>query len=393
MLPQHCSLDEISYEDILKLVEVAAPERKWMELKSQLPNWKDNISVQKFLDNIASLANTEGGDIIFGISEIDGRASEVIGLKGLIEDSEILRISQLCDQWIDPRILTINAKSFTKDSLDPVLVVRVGKSWISPHMDTYNGKQSFHYRSEKGKAPLDMDGIRRLVLRSSEMLERVRSFRDKRLELIRGQRVPVQIGPWPTIVLHIIPLDMSSTLQAVDVTMVGKDPKRLPPLGIGSQGGRYNLDGYMTFDLDQSGRWKSAYTQIFRNGAIEAVDVDKIILSHDKCSFINVDQVADKITEVSRIYLNSMKELRVNPPLVFYLSILRVRTFSVTQKSVKHQDISDRNMLDRDELWLSEAIMNSYDEDIIRIFQPVFDELCQAGGYERSYEYERRLEH
>lgn len=61
-------LEDITFNDLNFLMDNEIRENKTLEYKRELPGNKDSDKI-KYLTEICALANTEGGDIIFGITD------------------------------------------------------------------------------------------------------------------------------------------------------------------------------------------------------------------------------------------------------------------------------------------------------------------------------------
>lgn len=73
MIPN--SIDRISVEDLQRLIDSRAEETPTLEFKRDLPK---EDSRKEFIADICALANSKGGDIIFGIEEMDGFADKLV---------------------------------------------------------------------------------------------------------------------------------------------------------------------------------------------------------------------------------------------------------------------------------------------------------------------------
>ena len=65
------NLTDIRTEDIEALIANAASESTTLEFKRDLPGGTDDAK-REFLADISALANTSGGDLLYGIEEQDG---------------------------------------------------------------------------------------------------------------------------------------------------------------------------------------------------------------------------------------------------------------------------------------------------------------------------------
>src|SRR6185437_7719057 len=100
----------------------------------------------EFLYDVSSFANTAGGDIVFGIGDERDTAGKPTGIplppQGLAQEnlsSEILRMENLVRDGIDPRIAGIEWLPIAGFPSGPVLVMRIPRSCIGPHMVTFGG--------------------------------------------------------------------------------------------------------------------------------------------------------------------------------------------------------------------------------------------------------------
>jgi hypothetical protein len=144
---------------------------------------------------------------------------------------------------------------------------------------------------------------------------------------------------------------------------------------------RYNFDGFInTYGADTC----LGYTQVFRNGSIEAVKVG--ILVDDGGSLRLPSLVFEKrIVEVLPTYLQGMQSLDVSPPIVLMLSLQGVRGawLGVSQEQMI---LDPPAPIARSTLELPEAVIESYGSagDYERAIQPALDALWNAAGYAKS---------
>lgn len=157
MLPTNI---EVGPDDIVALVDERTAERKTLEYKEKLPERTDGAK-KEFLADVCSFANFLGGDIIYGISDqrdSDGRATgipeKIMGLAttNLLATGE--RLEAIVRDGIKPRIPRVQTRSIEIQGLGSVMLLRVGRSWIKPHMVTYGGTNRFYSRHSTGKYPL-----------------------------------------------------------------------------------------------------------------------------------------------------------------------------------------------------------------------------------------------
>lgn len=96
-------LSEITEVDLQSLLKDKAPESRYIEYKSKLPGRTDGDK-KEFLADISSFANTDGGDIIYGISEDEGIPIEICGLQAGNQDEQIRFLENLLRNGVEPHI-------------------------------------------------------------------------------------------------------------------------------------------------------------------------------------------------------------------------------------------------------------------------------------------------
>jgi len=180
MLP--IGFDDITSEDIMRLVTDKVSERKTLEFKKTL-NIGNTEDKAEFLADVSSFANASGGDILFGISDEkgeDGNAtgipSEIVGLTVSNAGTECNRIEQLIQTGLQPRLPVVFVKASVIPERGIVIVIRVGKSWAAPHMVSYANRTRFFSRnSSSGKVLLDVHQIGAAFAEQRGIGERLRA--------------------------------------------------------------------------------------------------------------------------------------------------------------------------------------------------------------------------
>src|SRR5689334_12284604 len=141
MIPK--PLSEITEADIRALKEAGVQEGQTLEFKRELPGTRDEDK-REFLADVSSFANTEGGDMIYGVAEDQGVITDIVGASSPDFDAEILRLENLVRYGISPRM----GISFrvVPCSAGKLLIVRIEKSWIRPHRVIFRGHDKFYAR-------------------------------------------------------------------------------------------------------------------------------------------------------------------------------------------------------------------------------------------------------
>jgi len=203
MIPK--TLEQVTMDDLQALVDGQISESKTLEYKRELPAPGD-VGTGSFLKAVSALANTDGGDLIYGIAATDGIPTALPGIEGE-PDPLRLRLENCCRTTLDPP-LKIDMKFILVAEGRRILIVRVPKSWAGPHGVISIGSRlrQFYARHSAGTFPLDTGELRDAFLMSKNVIERIKEFRFGRLSQIHSYNTPIPLLVGCKLVLHLIPL-------------------------------------------------------------------------------------------------------------------------------------------------------------------------------------------
>ena len=384
MIPK--DLDQITKQDLQALKDNKVSERKTIEYKQALPGNSDKEK-KEFLADVSSFANASGGDLIYGITE-DKKTGAPKSLEGLDidnADQEILRLDNIIRTGIEPRIpaVSISPPIPLKNS-KVALLIRVPKSWISPHRVKYGGHDKFYSRSSNGKYPLDVSELRIAYNLSETITDRIRNFRLDRISKLIANETPMPFNEGAKIVLHLTPIISFNPAQGYDIDKIASQPAKMPPIYSGGWSWRYNLDGFLAYSGGREEKSHS-YVQLFRNGIIEAVE--GLLLQPYKGQ-LTIPSVAyeQELIKSFTDYFALLKTLNVEPPIFLFLSLLGVKGYSMAVSN-RYFGFHDSYTIDRDILLLPEVMIERHDIKAEKVLKPCFDSIWNACGFPRSLNY------
>lgn len=389
------SLDQMDKAYIGSLIADKVVEGRHLDYKEALPGDTDKDK-NRFVEDVCSFANAAGGDIFFGLRDKRNASGEktgtpeYVGLKGLNHDQEKLRLEHIILNKIEPRITGVQFRLVEGFANGPVLIIRVPRSYNAPHMTKHDGR--FRSRTDSGNYVLDVQQIRSAFMASETLPERIRRFRADRLARIGAGETPVPLDLAPMIVLHLFPVSAFLQRQTYDVTSVDVTSVRQPSLALTPMGdptgsssqARYNLDGLLSFSQPRSSK-ALMYTQLYRDGRIEAVDALYIQASGDRKAF---GRGFEKyIVEATVKYLAVQKGLGIDLPIVAMLSFLGVRGY-VIGGSDSACSRRGEDGIDRDDLIIDEVIFQDFSCAPELLMRPAFDVVWMACGWPGSKNYD-----
>jgi hypothetical protein len=389
MIPKQ--FDRIETGDVQSLLTNQVCERRTLEYKQALPTNSDGDK-KEFLADVSSFANAAGGDLLYGIEEkrdangqCTGEPDAVPGLAGINADQEILRLESIIRDGVEPRIPGVHVRPIGGFSAGPVLLIRIPKSYVSPHMVTYKQSSRFFSRTSKGKYQLDVTEIRSAFALSESLPDRIRRFRDERLGRIVAGDTVEYLRDGPKVVLHLVPVSAMELSGGVQVYGLAGLSTRLPPMSSGSYDHRYNFDGYLTHNTRDNPPVCHSYTQLFRTGAVEAVDGRILFGRQPADKLFPAPAVERQLLTAARTYLSLLKDLEVQPPLVVMVTLLDVRGYYISSR-----DGDTWAAFDRDNLLLPDQLVEDLDMNADMLLRPAFDAMWQASGWLRCFSYDEQ---
>lgn len=215
MIPRQLEL--IDSSDIKRLVTEAVAERRDLEFKRDLPGALD-ADVKEFLADIVSLANAQGGDLVFGVEENAGIASSVVGLADADTDGTLLAIENRIRDGVEPRLSGVFSRWIPVAAGTGAIVIRVPASLTAPHCVRYKGTRRFFSRTSNGKYEMDTHELRQAFAASERLPVRIRSLHRRAVSASRGKDMPFPVANSPTTVLSVVPLGLFREARSLPVT-------------------------------------------------------------------------------------------------------------------------------------------------------------------------------
>ncbi len=378
MIPK--KIDDIAEEDLLALISGSVSEGRTLEYKRQLPASGDSDK-KEFLADLSSFANSGGGDLIFGLEEDQGIPTQIVGLQAADIDLEIRRLESIIASGLDPRI-RYSMRSIGCGNSQKALLIRVERSWSGPHRVIFKGHDKFYGRNAAGKYPLDVDELRTAFTLSSTVTERIRAFRTDRIIALSNNETPVPFADTPKIVLHCIPVESFSGQPQYDVLPFYQNPLRLRPMGESGWDRRLNLDGLIAFSGSNP---YYLYTQLYRNGVIEAVN--GLHLAHEYQGKLVIPSIAyeQQVFQYLPSCFKVLEEIGANVPIVVALTLTKTRGLRM---GVDSYGLQVGYPIETDNIIIPETIVNELSTPPGKILKPLFDLVWNACGYPESKNFD-----
>jgi hypothetical protein len=381
------SLVDVRQADLEALLANKVIELTTLEYKRDMPATDDER--REIVYDIASLANTRGGDLIFGIdAERDsnnkptGAPKEIVGIGNQNLDDLKLRLLQAIQNTTKPQIEGVEFASVGSFKNGPALIVRVPASWNGPHLMQLEKAQRFYARTSAGRYIMDVDQIRAAMIASASLPDRLDTLRRERVSKIASNQGASPLTPSAKLLFHLVPFASLARTVRIDPS----DLAKLPTGTISMAGGgdpRINYDGYLLPTISKGGQ-PVGYVQAYRTGVIESV----VARLTDGASppLIAAGWFEKVLVDAIRSALKGMKTIGLPAPYYVAITMLGVKGACIATSYYERV-----GPIDRDVLFLPEIQVDRVDlseQEAAAVLRPAFDVAWQSAGAARSFNFD-----
>ena len=376
MIPKRT--EEITVADLSALISEARSEDRTIEYKLTLPSSADSERISRLLKPVCSFANTDGGDLVFGVGAHRGAPTALEGVDIDNIDQAKLSFEHIIQSGIEPQIRGIHIRDIKLDNGKFVVVVRVPKSWIAPHR--VKGNARFYARNSAGTYELDMPQIRQSFMLSDTLARRIDEFRVSRIASIVGDGAPVKLRDGLRVVLHLIPISAFATRQQVPIQDFPDLYLQLLPVSGGNIDYHLNFDGLVVASGTDRNAFR-AYTQLFRSGVLEFV---RVYEADGDAKYVPSASYEIELLKSYSAGVGVLRKLAIDPPLVVLVTLANAKGYRLGVGKTERFFTNEPIPFDRDVMLIPDVQVESLEQRDIDVLRPMIDIIWNAGGYERS---------
>jgi Putative DNA-binding domain len=364
--------------DLQQLIELGVTEGISIEYKLQNYGNKD-ADIKEFLKDVSSFSNTAGGHLIIGMAETNSVPTDCEGVASNNLEIEKSRYENYCRDCIEPRIVGLRIHSIGLASGNAVIVIKIPRSLNPPHRVVYKNSNRFYARNSTGAYELSVEELRAAFGSSQSVQERIRAFRREQVNKLIGGDTPVDLAEDAgTLILHLLPYSSFSLQSEIDLKTAESLTHNLRPMGSTSgYAPRINIDGFINI---RGGTNCYGYTQLFRNGCIEAVKV-RILFDRNGTIILGSVDFESTLVEAVPKYLSALKILGIDCPIVVAATILGVKG-AVFGIGGSENAFDPPDPIRRDNIFLPEIVIEEYstEDNYVKKLKTLIDVLWNAAG-------------
>lgn len=164
-----------------------------------------NEKIAEFKSDVCSFANAEGGYLIFGISDIEGCASEIIGIE--IDDPDKFELDRRNNlMTIQPKIPYVKFNFVKLYNGKYVVVIFVKHDGFSPYLHIEDEKNyKIYKRMGNRKQTMTYTELKNMFNQSLSLDKEIHNFRMDRLNYYRSQEDDANCTYSRFLLVHFIP--------------------------------------------------------------------------------------------------------------------------------------------------------------------------------------------
>ncbi|MFO0831249.1 MAG: ATP-binding protein [Phycisphaerales bacterium] len=358
---------QLTIADIHALVENGESEQRSLDFKENRLGNRDKDMREWRLDAVA-MANTLGGDLIFGVVDEVGIAKAAPGFECADMDKEILRIEQILRTNIEPPLPPVESSGVRLDNGRWVLVVRVPRSWNGPHCVKLNEAYRMPMRNSRGKHNLDAGQMKDAFMNAASIPERIRTWIEARMDRVRQGVYPDMLSG-ALLICHCVPYaTFLNNIRLPASRLADHRDHFHPPFGSHREW-RINADGLLWASHPGNPSSKHGVVRVFRYGMIEAFQ--SIQIQEGEPRVVPGMRLEECLLLWMRRFLSGLRALDVPAPVVVTASLYHARRLHLTHNGAIHGDF---HPIDRDEVPLSDVFFETHEQPVDQTMRPLMDE-------------------
>ena len=373
--------DQVNEAALQSLVDNQVRESLTLDFKETLPD-KSDKGKREFLKDVTAFSNAEGGDLLFGVEEDDGVASDLPGVAPASLDTEVQRLASLLRDGVDLRLHGVNIQAVSLSSGTNVLHVRVPRSLEAPHMVRLGRHRQFYTRNPSGNHPMSTTEIRTTVLRTSDWRGRAERFRQDRVRVVEAGSGPVHLSGTGRLHVHIVPMPLQDSGIDLTTRQARDELQMVAPRGAGGWNPRLTFDGLLVCTNPPGSPEPNVWYRLwFHDGTVEFVLSGLAEVNEQSGgTFVRGGRVEARLEEAVRQAMTTKINGAASTPALVFVTLTGVNGATLTSQGVMWDDALFASPIDRDALMIPPVFLEERPDDYWVALSPAINRLWQSAG-------------
>lgn len=215
------------------------------------------------------------------------------------------------------------------------------------------------------------------------LFDRMAGFHRQRVEAIAAGSSPLGKAGDGVFVVHLLPQSSVAVRTQFAASLLNAHGRFIFGLGSGGGDSRFNVDGLLNYDsLDSTG----AYTQLFRDGRLESA-MANVCYEQNGSKVMRSTSCQSALFSVVGGYQKFCREIGVVAPIWLFSALIGCSGAIISSTQSWH--FGRGHAVDRSPAFLPELQIGSLEFNPKVALRPVCDAICQAAGFEASFNYDK----
>lgn len=383
--------NDVNQDFLESLIKNGIEENIHLDYKERLGN---NAEIAK---DLSSFANSDGGNIIYGIREVNNKPKEIIPINqpNLREKLDLIARNGI-DPSLDLRIFPIDVN--IEGNEGQVILIYIPRKYPILHQAIKRGK--YYKRTEFTSSPMSNFEIETAFKLVYNYEERIHSIFQNRLHELNNGKYHINIPNQTRMLIHMISIDALIANKSIDLEIVFnnfEDYLKPPGCTFGRKIKR-NLHGLLvSCGPEPISDTYVGYVQLYRNGMIEAINSSLMKPTeqlHAKRYNSPVKKLGMWFLEKNiigscEIYLKTLEKIGANLPIFLYISFTHIKGYKISLIPYGSSFINgDSDITKIDEILLPRIKIDSFEIEIEEKLKPSFDIFWNAFNQSGSRNYD-----
>lgn len=316
-------IDDIREEDLQQLVHQQVSEGRSLEFKRELPGGSE-ADVKEFLADVTSLANAQGGDLVFGVDESGGMATGIAPISVTDPDAAILRLENILRDGVEPRLAGVRSAWIPFAAGGGTVILRVPASLAAPHRIKFKNSGRFYTRNSRGKYEMDTHELRAAFNGSEQVPVKLRELHTQAVRMAEGRDMPFRLMADPSAVMSIIPITFLRDVRDVQPIF---DNALLPPRISGGIDYLHTLEGLIVYPPKDDANNVRSFALTHSSGRIDVAWTfggTREIRGGAETKLIWPKLYRDGVMDVARNGTARLRAFGIEGPWVIFVSLMHM---------------------------------------------------------------------